>query len=260
MFMKIAVLIKQVPDSWAEKSLTSDTFLLDRDSSDKVLNDLDEYAIEQALAWQENDGAELVAICMGPESAADAIRRALSMGVDSGIHINDEALKGSDAIATSRVLAAAIVRGGFDLVISGVESTDARMGVVPAMLSELLEWPQLTFANRVAINGSNIEIDRVTENGISTLTATLPAIVSVVEKINEPRYPNFKGIMAAKKKTVEMLTCADLGISDVGLASAWSVVSAAKTLPPRAAGIKVVDESGSSVAALVDFLAERKVI
>lgn len=258
--MKIAVLIKQVPDSWAEKSLTKDTFLLDRDSSDKVLNDLDEYAIEQALAWQENDGAELVAICMGPETAADAIRRALSMGVDSGIHIKDDALKGSDAIATARVLAAAIKRGGYDMVISGVESTDARMGVVPAMLSEILDWPQLTFANRVTVTGSSIEIDRVTESGITTMNAELPAVVSVVEKINEPRYPNFKGIMAAKKKTVEELTCADLGVDGVGVANAWSAVAAATTLPPRAAGTKVVDESGSSVAALVDFLAERKVI
>lgn len=258
--MKIAVLIKQVPDSWAEKSLTKDTFLLDRESSDKVLNDLDEYAIEQALAWQENNGAELVAICMGPETAADAIRRALSMGVDSGIHIKDDSLKGSDAIATARVLAAAIKRGGYDLVISGVESTDARMGVVPAMLSEILDWPQLTFANRVSINGEAIEIDRVTETGVTTMSSTLPAVVSVVEKINEPRYPNFKGIMAAKKKTVEELTCADLGIDSVGVANAWSAVSAATTLPPRATGTKVVDDAGSSVAGLIDFLAERKVI
>ena len=258
--MKVAVLIKQVPDSWAEKTLTEDTFLLNRAAADRVLNDLDEYAIEQALVWQETDGAELVAICMGPETASEAIRRALSMGVDAGIHIDDVRLVGSDAIATARVLAAVISRGEFDLVISGVESTDARMGVIPAMLAELLDWPQLTFASRVALEGKLLEIDRATEAGIQTLHAQLPAVLSVVEKINEPRYPNFKGIMAAKKKPVETLNLDDIKVGDVGLANAWSQVSGASKLPARAGGVKVVDENGSSIAELVSFLENRKVI
>lgn len=267
--MKIAVCVKQVPDSWAEKKMAGG--LLDRASVDAVLNDLDEYAIEEALRIVEAhtpDGAEtsehtLTLISMGPERATDALRKGLSMGADSAIHICDGALSGSDALATSLVLSEAIKKGGYDLVLCGTESTDARMSVVPAMLAERLSWAQLTFAGAVEVDPGTkkVSISRVTEEGVEKLTAQLPAIISVVEKINEPRYPSFKGIMAAKKKTIELLTLADIGVSasDVGLTSAWSEVADAQLRPPRGAGIKVED-TGNGGNDLVTFLAEKRLV
>jgi len=267
--MKIAVCVKQVPDSWAEKKLSGG--VLDRASVDAVLNDLDEYAVEAALQLVEKNsptneagegsGHTITVISMGPESAVDAIRKALSMGADDAIHICDPALAGSDAIATSLVLAKVISDGGYDVVICGTESTDARMSVIPAMLSERLEWPQLTFASTLDYVDGAIQIARISEIGVEKMSASLPVVVSVAEKINEPRYPSFKGIMAAKKKTIAVKSIADIGISadSVGAKSAWSAVKDALPRPPRGAGVKVTDE-GNGGTALVDFLSEKKVI
>jgi electron transfer flavoprotein beta subunit len=262
--MKIAVCVKQVPDSWAEKKMVNGR--LDRESVDAVLNDLDEYAVEEALkiaeahGGNEGEGAahSVTVISMGPERATEAVRKALSMGANGAILISDPALAGSDALTTSKVLAQVISAGGYDLVICGTESTDARMSVVPAMLSARLGWAQMTFASEVSVNpsASTISITRVTEAGVDKIEATLPAIVSVVEKINEPRYPSFKGIMAAKKKTIDTKDVAAVGVS---LDSAWSVVNDATPRPPRAAGQKVTDE-GNGGTALVAFLAEKKLI
>jgi len=267
--MKIAVCVKQVPDSWAEKKLNGG--VLDRAGVDAVLNDLDEYAVEAALQLVEKNsptneagegsGHTITVISMGPESAVDAIRKALSMGADDAIHICDPALAGSDAIATSLVLAKVISDGGYDLVICGTESTDARMSVIPAMLSERLEWPQLTFASTLEFADGAIQIARISEIGVEKMSAALPVVVSVAEKINEPRYPSFKGIMAAKKKTIAVKSIADIGISaeSVGAKSAWSAVKDALPRPPRGAGVKVTDE-GNGGTALVDYLSEKKVI
>jgi electron transfer flavoprotein beta subunit len=262
--MKIAVCVKQVPDSWAEKKMVNGR--LDRESVDAVLNDLDEYAVEEALkiaeahGGNEGEGAahSVTVISMGPERATEALRKALSMGANDAILISDPALAGSDALTTSKVLAQVISAGGYDLVICGTESTDARMSVVPAMLSARLGWAQMTFASEVSVNpaASTISITRVTEAGVDKIEATLPAIVSVVEKINEPRYPSFKGIMAAKKKTIDVNDVAAVGVS---IDSAWSVVNEATPRPPRAAGQKVTDE-GNGGAALVTFLAEKKLL
>ena len=263
--MKIAVCVKQVPDSWAEKKMVNGR--LDRESVDAVLNDLDEYAVEEALKIAEahggNEGDDaahsITVISMGPDRATEALRKALSMGANSAIHIADAALAGSDALTTSKVLAAAIEAGGFDLVICGTESTDARMSVVPAMLSARLGWAQMTFASEVSVDpaAATISITRVTEAGVDSLSASLPAVASVVEKINEPRYPSFKGIMAAKKKVIDVKDLSALGVSVDG---AWSVVNDATPRPPRAAGQKVNDENGSGASALVTFLAEKKLI
>jgi len=261
--MRIAVCVKQVPDSWAEKKMVNG--LLDREGVDAVLNDLDEYAVEEALriveahGGNEEGGAHSVTIVsMGPERATEAIRKALSMGANDAILVSDAALAGSDALATSKVLAEVIKNGGFDLVICGTESTDARMSVVPAMLAQRLGWAQLTFASAVSVDpaASTISITRTTEAGVDSINAKLPAVVSVVEKINEPRYPSFKGIMAAKKKTIESRDLATVGVS---AESAWSLVADSAPRPPRAAGIKVVDD-GNGGNDLVKFLAEKKFI
>ena len=266
--MKIALCIKQVPDSWAEKKMGADQ-RLDRASVDAVLNDLDEYAIESALTLVEansptgeageGSGHTITVISMGPERATEALRKALSMGADDAILVNDDALAGSDALATSKVLAAVIAEGGYDLVLCGTESTDARMSVIPAMLAERLSFAQLTFAGKVAIDGSTVKISRQTEFGVEEMSASLPAVVSVVEKINEPRYPSFKGIMASKKKPLVTKSLGDLGISaaDVGSSAAWSSVKDSLPRPPRGAGIKIVDD-GNAGTQLVAFLSERK--
>jgi electron transfer flavoprotein beta subunit len=260
--MKIAVCVKQVPDSWAEKKMVSG--LLDRESVDAVLNDLDEYAVEEALRIVEAHGGNeeggsntVTLISMGPERATEALRKGLSMGANDAILVTDAALAGADALATSAVLAQVIRDGAFDIVICGTESTDARMSVVPAMISARLGWAQLTFASKVVVDpAGKVSITRVTEAGVDEMSAAFPVVISVVEKINEPRYPSFKGIMAAKKKTIAQKDLVAVGVS---AQNGWSQVIDATPRPARAAGVKVNDE-GSAGAALVDFLAEKKLI
>jgi len=259
--MNIVVCVKQVPDTAVERTLKPGAGTLDRDTPDGLINELDEYAIEEGLKIAEAHGGEVTILSMGPAKASESIRKALSMGADKAVHVSDEALAGSDALATSLVLAQALRQTGFDLVILGSESTDARTGVLPAMLAERLGVPQLTLAAKVDIDGESVTVRRVTDDGYATVTGSLPAVVSVVEKINEPRYPSFKGIMAAKKKPVQTLTLADLGVDAdaVGLAGSWTAVTDFAARPPRAAGQVVKDEGdgGTTVAA---FLAERKFI
>ncbi len=207
--MNIVVCMKQVPDTAVERTLTGEG-TLDRASLDGLINELDEYAIEEGLKIAEAHGGEVTILSMGPGKASESIRKALSMGAGKAVHVTDDGLAGSDALATSLALAEALKAVGFDLVILGSESTDARTGVVPAMLAERLGVPQLTLASKVDIDGSSVTIRRVTDDGYAVVTGSLPAVVSVVEKINEPRYPTFKGIMAAKKKPVQTLTLAEL--------------------------------------------------
>ena len=259
--MNIVVCVKQVPDTWSERTLRAADSTLDRDAADAIINELDEYAIEEGLQLAEAHGGEVTILSMGPQRASESIRKALSMGADKAIHLVDDALAGSDAIQTSAALAAVLKRSGFDLVILGSESTDARMGVLAAMLSERLGVPQLSFARKVETDGKAITIRRQTDYGYDTVEASLPAVVSVVEKINEPRYPSFKGIMAAKKKPVETLSLADIGLdaSAVGLAEAGSEVLNFEKAPPRQAGTVVTDEGDGGKKA-AGFLAERKFI
>ena len=256
--MKIAVCVKQVPDTWAEKKLTDADKTLDRESADGVMNELDEYAVEEALQLTEANGGEVVAVSMGPAKAEETVRKALQMGADSGIHIVDDSLHGSDAIATSLVLANVLGDKGFDLIVFGSESTDARMSVIPAMVAERLGVPQMTFANKVEVDGTAIKIQRQTEYGYDEVEASTPAVVSVVEKINEPRYPSFKGIMAAKKKPIETVTIAEAGVdaSQVGLGAAWSQVADFANRPPKAAGVKVEDD-GSGGVKIAEYLSEQ---
>ena len=258
--MNIVVCMKQVPDTAVERTLTGEG-TLDRASLDGLINELDEYAIEEGLKIAEAHGGEVTILSMGPGKAADSIRKALSMGADKAVHVTDDGLAGSDALATSAALAAALRQVGFDLVILGSESTDARTGVVPAMLAERLGVPQLTLASKVDISGSDVTVRRVTDDGYAVVQASLPAVVSVVEKINEPRYPTFKGIMAAKKKPVQTLTLADLSVdaSAVGLANAATWVNDFAARPPRQAG-QIVKDEGDGGTKAAGFLAERKFI
>jgi electron transfer flavoprotein beta subunit len=263
--MNIVVCVKQVPDSWAEKRLSPADSTLDRESADAVMNELDEYAVEEALRIQEATGGPeatpVTILSMGPDKAGETVRKALSMGADAGVHVVDDGLHGSDALATSLVLAKALGRLSWDLVILGTESTDARMAVVPAMLAERLGVPQLTFAGKVEVADGTVRVQRQTDYGFDTVEGVLPAVVSVVEKINEPRYPSFKGIMAAKKKPVQTLTLAELGVEpgQVGLAGSWTSVVDFAARPPKQAGTVVKDEGDGGVK-LAEFLAAQKFI
>jgi electron transfer flavoprotein beta subunit len=258
--LNIVVCVKQVPDTAVERTLTG-AGTLDRASLDGLINELDEYAIEEGLRIAEAHGGEVTVLSVGPEKASESVRKALSMGADRAVHVADDAIAGSDALATSLVLAEAVKVTGFDLVVLGSESTDARTGVVPAMLAERLGVAQLTLASKVDVDGGVVTVRRVSDEGFETVSGRLPAVVSVVEKINEPRYPSFKGIMAAKKKPVRVLALADLGIDPgaVGLANAATMVAGWAARPPRAAGEIVADEGDGGVRAAA-FLAGRKFI
>jgi electron transfer flavoprotein beta subunit len=257
----VVVCVKQVPDSWAEKTLSGGDLTLDRASVDAVLNDLDEYAVEAALQLTETHGGTVTVLTVGPERAGEAIRKALSMGADAGLHVVDESLHGSDALATSAVLAQALGTVSWDLVLLGSESTDARMSVIPAMLAERLHAPQLTYASTITVEGESVRVERATESGVEILQSQIPAVISIVEKANEPRYPSFKNIMAAKKKTVTVLTLAELGIAaaSVGLEGSWSQVVDATKRPPKGAGV-IIKDGGDGGTQLAQFLIDRRLV
>ncbi|MGH3832521.1 MAG: electron transfer flavoprotein subunit beta/FixA family protein [Pseudonocardiaceae bacterium] len=260
--MNIVVLIKQVPDTWSVRTLSSSDHTLDRASADVVLDEINERAVEEALTLKEAAGGEVTVVTMGPPRATEAIRKALSMGADKAVHLSDEGLHGSCAVATAKALAAVIgTLGDVDLIIAGNEATDGTMGAIPAMVADVLGLPELTHARKVTVEGATVTVERETDDAVTVLRAELPAVVSVNEKINEPRYPSFKGIMAAKKKPVSTLSLADLGIApgDVGLAGATSMVIESAPRPPRLSGQIVTDE-GDGGAKLADYLISQKLI
>ncbi|MEI2777136.1 MAG: electron transfer flavoprotein subunit beta/FixA family protein [Tetrasphaera sp.] len=260
--MNIVVCVKYVPDAQAERGFEDD-FTTDRVGVDGLLSELDEYAVEEALKLAEgSDGGEVTVLTIGPEAAADAIKKALQMGADKGIHVSDEAIAGSDAFGTSLVLAEAIKKVGTpDLVLAGMSSTDGSMGVLPAMLAERLGLPQVTMAAEITVADGKITARRDGDAASETIAASLPALVSVTDQINEPRYPSFKGIMAAKKKPVETWSLADLGVDpgSVGLAGAYTAVVGVTKRPPREQGEIVTDE-GDGGTKLAAFLSARKFI
>jgi electron transfer flavoprotein beta subunit len=260
--MDIVVLVKHVPDATADRTFTDADHTTDRAGVDGLLSELDEYAVEEALDLADTHGGEVTALTMGPEQALDAVRKALQMGASAGVHVLDDALHGSDALATSLVLAKALEKiGSYDLVLTGMASTDGGMSVVPAMLAERLGLPHLGFAAEVSVEGSTVRIRRDGDTAAETVEASLPAVVAVTDQINEPRYPSFKGIMAAKKKPVQTWTLADLGVepAQVGLSAAWTAVESVTPRPPRSAGEVVADE-GDGGTKLAEFLAARKFV
>ncbi|MGX4695401.1 electron transfer flavoprotein subunit beta/FixA family protein [Streptomyces sp. JNUCC 63] len=262
MSLRIVVTVKYVPDATGDRHFAED-LTVDRDDVDGLLSELDEYAVEQALQISENsdEDVEITVLTVGPEDAKDALRKALSMGADRAIHVEDEDLHGTDAIGTSLVLARAVEKAGFDLVISGMASTDGSMGVVPALLAERLGVPQVTLLSEVAVEDGTVTGRRDGDAASERLEAQLPAVVSVTDQSGEARYPSFKGIMAAKKKPVASWDLSDLGIEagEVGLAGAWTTVEAAAERPARSAGTIVKDE-GEGGRQLAEFLASQKFI
>ena len=263
--MNIVVCVKYVPDAQSDPTFNESDNTTDRLGVDGLLSELDEYAIEAGLKLAESEAGEestVTVLTVGPAKAADAIKKSLQMGAHAGVHVNDEAIHGSDAVATSRILAEAVKKiGNPDLILTGMASTDAAMGVVPAMLAERLGLPQVTLAGALTVEGGIATIRRDGDLASETITASLPALVSVTDQINEPRYPSFKGIMAAKKKPVETWSLADLAIDPalVGLAGSWTTVESFTKRPPRAVGQIVTDE-GDGGTKLAEFLSAQKFV
>lgn len=252
--MKIIVLVKQVPDTYGERKLDPVSGLLERGAAGPVVDEINERAVEVALAYRDaNKGAEVVVISMGPSSSLDALRKVLAMGADSAVHVLDESLVGSDATWTASVLAVAAQKTGFDLIIAGNESTDGRGGVIAAMLAEHLGVPHLTGLDTIEIAGSSVAGERAGETGVTTAHAALPAVISVTERSAEPRFPNFKGIMTAKKKPLSVFSISDLGLDSSAPRATTRIVSVVER-PARSAGRKVVD-NGSAADELAEFLA-----
>ena len=268
--MNIVVCVKYVPDATADQKFESDN-TVDRVAVPGLLSELDEYAVEQSLQLKEKnadpESVTVTALTVGPEQAVDAIRKALQMGADKGVHVVDHAVAGSDAPGTSKVLAAAIEKisgevGGVDVVVCGLASTDGAMSVVPPMLAERLDLPQITLASVVESQGDQFRIKRDGDTATEIIGATAPLVLSVTDQSGEARYPSFKGIMAAKKKPVDTWSLGDLGVDagEVGLAAAWTAVENTEARPPRTAGTIVTDEDGSGAKALTEFLASKKFI
>ena len=260
----IVVLIKQVPDTWSERKLSEDDWTLDREAADAVLDEINERAVEEALLIKEKEGGDstVTVLTAGPERATEAIRKALSMGADKAVHLVDEGMSGSDMVQTGWALARALgTIEGTELVIAGNEATDGTGGAVPAIIAEYLGLPQLTHVRKLTVENGKVTGERETDEGVFTLEASLPAVVSVNEKINEPRFPSFKGIMAAKKKEVTTLTLAEIGVEadEVGVANAGSKVLSSTPKPPKTAGEKVTDE-GEGGSKIAEYLMSQKII
>ena len=264
--MNIVVCVKHVPDATADRTFNDSDSTVDRVGVDGLLSELDEYAVEQALQAIEKAGeGEVTVLTVGPENAVDAVRKGLQMGAHKGVHVVDDAIHGSDSVATSLVLAKAIEKIGsespWDLVVCGMASTDGSMSVVPAMLAERLGLPQVTLASVVETQGDQIRVKRDGDTATEVIGAAMPVVLSVTDQTGEARYPSFKGIMAAKKKPMQTWSLSDVGVSadEVGLDAAWTKVDSFEARPPRQAGTIVTDE-GDGAGKLVEFLAGQKFI
>ena len=263
--MKIVVTVKQVPDTSAEKTFDQSTKRLNRTTIENVLNPFDEYAIEEALKLKEQLGGDstVTILTMAPESGREVVRKALAMGADDAAMLSAPEVGGSDTMATAYVLATALKKIGFDLVLTGTQSTDAINSVVPAAIAEHLGVPCLTYARKVAVKDGRVEIQRETESGYLRVDAPLPALVSVTKSANEPRYASLKGIMGAKKKEIKPLTLADIGAdpAKLGDAGAKTVVEAFAPVGARAKGTVIQSSDGADAARqIMDFLISKKVI
>ncbi|TKV57104.1 electron transfer flavoprotein subunit beta/FixA family protein [Nakamurella flava] len=256
----IVVACKYVPDSTGDRSFEPDG-TVDREAVDGLLSELDEYAVEQALQIAENHGGEVTVLTVGPADAVDALRKALQMGAHQAVHVTDEAIAGSDVFATSAVLAAAIGRLDADIVLFGMASTDGGGGVVPTLVADRLDLPALTHASSVTVDGSTVRITRDGDTVVQQIEASTPVVVSVTDRTDPARYPTFKGIMSAKKKTVTEWSLADLGLSadQVGLERALTSVLDAERRPARTAG-EIVTDDGDAGVKLVDFLTTHKFV
>jgi electron transfer flavoprotein beta subunit len=261
--MKVIVPVKRVPDTAGEKKIDPNDKTVDRESVESVLCPVNEFAIEEAVRLKENLGAEVKVLLMGPESAQPIVRKALSYGLDAGLQITDDAVAGSDALGTAKVIAKALEAEEWDLVIFGNQSTDARTCLVPAAVAEILGVPSLTYARYLEVEGEKVVAHREHEEGWDVVESKLPAVVSVVEAINEPRYPSFKGIMAAKSKPLDVKSLADIGgeAGEVGQDAATATMYEFEPRPPKEAGTIVEDEGdGAAASQLADWLVEKKFV
>ncbi len=259
--MRIAVCVKQIPDPAAPAALDPVTHTLDR-SGKLIMDDSDSYGVEMALQLAgEDEGSEVTVVSMAPNGETSGLRTALAMGASKAILVSDEALAGSDALSTAKALAAAIRRAEPDLVVCATESTDGYTGTLPVQVAELLGMPSVTFAKAVRVDGRTVRVERQTEAGYDDVECPLPAVVTVTAGVVEPRYPSFRGIMAAKSKPIDVLGIADLGLApaQVGAAGARQKVVEVAEAESRASGEIVVDE-GQGAARVVAFLEELKVI
>ena len=252
--MRVAVCVKQIPDPASPYDLDPDTHFVVR-PTDQVLDDTDRYGVEMGLQLAEQTEGTVTLISMGPSGNLQGIRQALAMGADKAVVVDDASLQGSDSLATAGVLAAAIKREGFDLVIAGTESTDGYAGILPQQLAELLEVPSLTFAKKVAVEGNTVKIERQTQTGYDEVESPSPALVSVTAGAVEPRYPTFKGIMQAKSKPVDTVTAGDLGVD---VATKQKIVSI-RPAPERASG-ELIEDDGEAHLKIVALLEQAKVI
>ena len=258
--MKIYVLAKEVPDTYGDRKLNLETGLADRGAGDVVLDEITERALEVALSHADkNEGTEVVAVAMAPGGSTASVRRALAIGAGSAVHIADEQLAGADLGLTAETLAAAIRRGEPDLVITGNLSTDGSGGVIPAMIAEHLGWAHATALTSVEITAEGVTGTRGADAGAQPISASLPAVISITEALPDARFPNFKGIMAAKKKPLEVLTLDDLGVSADPAAAPRTILTSVAEKPPRAAGVKIVDE-GDAAEKLVEFLVQNRLV
>jgi electron transfer flavoprotein beta subunit len=254
--MNVVVCVKQIPDPAAPQSLEAGTNTLDR-SGKLILDDSDAYGVEMALQLAEQaGGGEVTLVSMAPNGETSGLRTALAMGAASAVLVSDDSLKGADALTTAKVLAAAISKSQPDLVVAATESSDGYTGTTPVQIAELLGLPSITFAKSVAIDGNTVKVDRQTESGYDEVTSPLPAVITVTAGVVEPRYPSFKGIMAAKTKPVETLTAADLGVST---GSPNQEITSVDDAEARDAGEIVVDE-GDGAQRIVTFLEQLKVV
>ncbi|MEV7694617.1 electron transfer flavoprotein subunit beta/FixA family protein [Microbacterium sp. NPDC089189] len=258
--MKIVVLVKEVPDTYGERVLNLETGLADRDASDRVIDEIGERALEVALSYADaHAGTEIVVVSMAAEAASATVRKALALGAGSAVQVVDEALVGADLGLTADVLAAAIRRTGFDLVIAGNQSTDGSGGVMAAMVAAHLGVAHATGLSQVEIGDGVVTGTRVGDDATRAVSADLPAVISITEALPDARMASFKGVMAAKKKPFETLSLADLGIEADAAATPWSIVTAIAAKPARAAGTTIVDE-GEAGRALADYLIQNRLV
>jgi electron transfer flavoprotein beta subunit len=259
--VKVCVCVKEVPDASAPKRIDPQTFRLDR-SVPGALNEFDTHALEEALRVKEGTGdGEVVAVLMGPPRAADSLRKALAVGADRAVHVADEALAGSDLVATSRAIAKALEREGADLVLFGQQAADSDGAVLCAAVADRLRLPVISQAASLELSDRKAKVKRQTEYGYDVIEAPLPCIVAVSDAINEPRYPSLKGIMGAKKKPQDAVTAADLGLGaeELGEAGSQTEVYAIGEPPPRGESRRIED-NGDAAAAIVEYLAEKKLL
>ena len=257
--MNVVVCVKLVPDPNTPGQLDPETHRLRRDLADAVLDPGDEFGVEAGLQMAEAHGGEVRVVSMGPERAVGAVRKALAMGATKGVLVCDDSLRGADALTTAKVLAAAIRREPYDLVITATESTDGYSGIVPQALAELLGVPAVTFASKMSSDGSLLTATRQTERGSETVVTGLPCVVAVTAGVNEPRYPTLRGIMGVKSKPLERLTPTDLGLAASVQAPAGQTVVSVTMAGQRQAG-EVVRDDGDGAHRIVELLARLRVI